>query len=55
MLYGFHETHEKKQYIPYTNVPVNKCSSGHPEVGINKAHNKTQTPNLKQNTNKQTR
>lgn len=36
------------------NVPVNKCSSGHPEVGRNKAHNKTQTPNLKENINKQT-
>lgn len=37
------------------NVPGNKHSSGHPEVGRNKAHNRTQTPNLKQNTEEQTR
>lgn len=53
MIYGFHETHEKKHIYHIQNVPGNKHSSGHPEVGRNKAHNKTQTPNLKQNTKEQ--
>lgn len=36
---------KKKQYISYTNVLGNKCSSGHSGVGRNKAHNKKQTFN----------